>query len=392
MRRGTVGTHLLLGLALAACQAGAPAAEETLDRATMTQIADALSRALPRSLEEDQLDDPEVRAELQASLDALAESAGRLEQHGRSREASFAYLSRSLAHDARVARERLAAGQDAEAQFVVRQLVADCMACHSRLPDLDDSELGARLVARIDPQSLPLRERVRVQVATRQFDAALAGYEQLFQDPAVPPGQLDLQGQLLEYLNVSIRVKQDLRRPRLALERMAARPDVAEHLEEDLAAWVRALQELDDRPRVGDPGSAARALVQDAGLEDVPAYDRRGYVHALLASSLLHQQLETAPPSGAELAELYYLLGLTATRASRSLWLSEAEVYLDTAVRTAPESPTAARAYALLEQEVLAGYTGSAGLQLPEDVDERLRELRSLIEAAAPPADAGSER
>ncbi len=61
-------------------------------------------------------------------------------------------------------------------------------------------------------------------------------------------------------------------------------------------------------------------------------------------------------------------------------------------MRTAPESPTAARAYALLEQEVLAGYTGSAGLQLPEDVDERLRELRSLIEAAAPPADAGSER
>jgi hypothetical protein len=380
-----VGLALLLSLALPGCHATAPAAEEPVTRAAMTQIADALSRALPLSLEARQLEDPVARERYRASLEVLAESSARLESHGRSREASFAYLSRSLASDAQVAKQRLESGHDAESQFVVRQLVQDCVACHSRLPDLDDSKIGARLLGQLDPNELPLAERVRVQAATRQFDAALDGYEELFQDPEIPPGQLDLEGRLLEYLTISIRVKQDLRRPRWSLERMAHRPDVPDYLMDDLAAWTSSLDDLAKRPRIGDDGASARALVQDAHLERTPAYDRRGYVYALQASSLLHQHLGASTLDDEELAETYYLLGLTETRASRSLWLSEADVYLETSIRSAPGSPYAARAYALLEQETLAGYTGSAGLQLPGDVAERLAELRSLIETAATP-------
>jgi plasmid stabilization system protein ParE len=354
----------------------------------MGQIADALSQALPLSLETRQLEDPAARARYGASLEVLADSAASLERHGRSREASFAYLSRSLADDAQIARRRLEDGLDAESQFVVRQLVQDCVACHSRLPDLDDSALGARLLTQLDPGELPLHERVRLQAATRQFDAALDGYEELFRDPEVSPAQLDLEGRLLEYLTISIRVKQDLRRPRWSLERMAQRPDVPDYLSEDLAIWYTTLDDLAERPRIGDDGASARALVQDSHLEDTPAYDRRGYIHALVASSLLHQHLNAATLSSDELAEAYYLLGLTETRASRSLWLSEADVYLETSIRSSPGSPHAARAYELLEHETLAGYTGSAGLQLPEDVEGRLAELRALIDAASvtPPA------
>jgi hypothetical protein len=354
----------------------------------MGQIADALSKTLPLSLDAQQLEDPAARARYGASLDVLADRASGLEQHGRSRDASFAYLSRSLAHDARTAKRRFEQGHDVESQFVVRQLVQDCVACHSRLPDLDDSELGARLLAQLDLDELPLFERVRLQAATRQFDAALDGYEELFRDPEISPAQLDLEGRILEYLTITIRVKQDLRRPRWSLERMAQRPDVPEYLSEDLAVWYTTLEALADQPRLGNSGATARALVQDAHLEEMPAYDRRGYVYALMASSLLHQHLNAATLSEGELAEAYYLLGLTETRASRSLWLSEADAYLETSVRSAPGSPDAAKAYELLEQETLAGYTGSAGLQLPEDVAARLEELRTLIDAAsiAPPA------
>jgi hypothetical protein len=354
----------------------------------MGQIADALSKTLPLSLDAQQLEDPAARARYGASLDVLADRASGLERHGRSRDASFAYLSRSLAHDARTAKRRFEQGHDVESQFVVRQLVQDCVACHSRLPDLDDSELGARLLAQLDLDELPLFERVRLQAATRQFDAALDGYEELFRDPEISPAQLDLEGRILEYLTITIRVKQDLRRPRWSLERMAQRPDVPEYLSEDLAVWYTTLEALADQPRLGNSGATARALVQDAHLEEMPAYDRRGYVYALMASSLLHQYLNAATLSDGELAEAYYLLGLTETRASRSLWLSEADVYLETSVRSSPGSPDAAKAYELLEQETLAGYTGSAGLQLPEDVAARLEELQSLIDAAsiAPPA------
>jgi hypothetical protein len=49
-----------------------------------------------------------------------------------------------------------------------------------------------------------------------------------------------------------------------------------------------------------------------------------------------------------------------------------------------PETDVGREAYALLEEETLSGYTGSAGLQLPEDVEAHLRELRGLLEASRP--------
>ena len=83
--------------------------------------------------------------------------------------------------------------------------------------------------------------------------------------------------------------------------------------------------------------------------------------------------------SAAELAEAYYLLGLAETRVRHSSWLAEAEFQLETAIRTDPASPWAKRAFALLEEETLAGYSGSGGLHLPDDVRAKLDELRGLV-------------
>jgi hypothetical protein len=265
---------------------------------------------------------------------------------------------------------------------VVRELVDDCIACHSRLPDPRDSDLGARLVGGLDLDALPLGERARVEAATRQWDAALGSYERLFASPAIPPAQLDLDGCLVDHLTVAIRVKGDLERPRGPLAALARRDDVPEYLAADLLAWLRALDELARRPRIEDPLAEARALVSDAGLERSAAFDRRALVHALVASSRLHRFLASEPSDPLEQAEAYWLLGLTETRIHHSLWLSEADVYLETAVRSAPHSRFAARAYELLERETLAGYTGSGGLHLPDDVREHLESRRKLVHPA----------
>lgn len=350
---------------------GAPGFE----RATMEQIAEALTHALPLSLREEQLADPEAAKTWRDALATLAGDAARLEAHGRSREASFGYLSGSLARDANEALRRFEAGQPAESQFFVRQLVDDCVACHSRLPYPQSSALGARLLRRARLDEIDPVERARLQVATRQFDAALDTWEALFRDPSVPPGKLDLEGQIVDYLVVCIRVRGDLRRPQRPLEELAARPDVPGYLEEDLLAWVAALRQLDRMPRSGALLPEARTLLADT---DQDALDRRGLVQELLASSLLHRFVASGDPPPAELAEAYTLLGLVETRVRHSAWLAEAEFYLETAIRTDPGSPWAQRAFALLEQETRAGYSGSAGLHLPDDVRAWLDELRRL--------------
>ncbi len=62
----------------------------------------------------------------------------------------------------------------------------------------------------------------------------------------------------------------------------------------------------------------------------------------------------------------------------------QAEFYLESAIRTAPGGPFARTAYALLEQEILADYSGSAGDHLPAEVQGRLTGLANLIAGAEP--------
>jgi hypothetical protein len=370
------------GALCAACSSRTPSATPPgapgFERETMGEIADALTHALPLSLHEDQLDDAARREAYGGALATLARGASRLEAHGRSREASFGYLSGSLARDAGEALRRFEAGRLAESQFFVRELVDDCVACHSRLPDPRSSALGAHLLRRARMDEIDPAERARLQVATRQFDAALDSFEALLRDPNVPPGKLDLEGELVDYLVVAIRVREDLRRPQVPLERFAARPDVPDYLEQDLAAWLDALRRLDRAPRSGALLPEARALLADAGAFEPGAIERRGLVQEIRASGLLHRFV-TGERSAAELAEAYYLLGLAETRVRHSSWLAEAEFQLETAVRSDPTSPWARRAFALLEQETLAGYSGSGGLHLPADVRAKLDELRALV-------------
>jgi hypothetical protein len=67
---------------------------------------------------------------------------------------------------------------------------------------------------------------------------------------------------------------------------------------------------------------------------------------------------------------------------ARSLWLPETAFFLETAIRLAPQSMSAQRAYTFLEELTIAGFTGSAGLPLPADVQQHLEELRRLAHGA----------
>lgn len=373
----------LAGTALAFWSCAEPTrtrAESAETRADMAVIADALHELIPLALSDARFGDPANEDAIEASLRTLAAGASGLERHGRTRETSFGYLSRSLAGDSAEALARFDRGERPQARFMVQQLIEECVACHTRLPSPGSSDVGLRLFSGVDYQPLSLAERARLQVATRQFDAALDSYELLFAEASLGAGGVTLQRALTEYLIVCVRVQEDLVRPRGPLGTLALRPEVPRYLVRDLRGWVQALGELERRPRIGSPLQQARELHAEAQrLSQFPA-DRAGLVHELVASSILHRFASHQRSPSPELAEAYFLLGVTETRIHRAWWQSEADLYLETAIRMAPDSPFADDAYALLEQEILAGWSGSAGLGPPLEVQSRLDELRALVE------------
>ncbi len=377
---------LLLGIA-------APARSDELQRdaqtrATMDSIFDALRFVLPLSLDDASFQDPERREEILAALDALAENGAKLDDHGRSRDASFRFLSGSLARDTREIRDRYAEGRVGEARFLLMQLTDDCVACHSRLPSDRAFPRGEEFVTGEQIAALPLDRRATIEMATRQFDRALETHEELFRSPDQSPNSFDLHGHLDDYLEICIRVRGDLKRPIGPFETLLQRDDLSASLRDDLTRWVAALRRLQVARPQGSPLEQADALIASAEAIAPRAGDRGALVEYLLASSILHQELAAAAEPDVELADAYYRLGVIESRIGRSLWLSQTEDLLETAIRLDPGDPRAERAYALLEEFVVSGHTGSSGVHVPDDVRARLDELRTLIDrsAAAPAA------
>ncbi len=357
-------------------------AERQQTRSTMAEILGALRVALPLGLSDSRFSDPGNREVLTGALDTLAENAAGLEAHASGRDAGFRYLSHSLAEDSRALALRFGEGRHREARFLLNQITENCVACHSRLPSAEASSLGKLLLEDVDVADLEPAERVRLEVATRQFDTALATYETMLRSPAATPARLDLEGLLTDYLVLVIRVKDDLPRARHMLEAFSARSDLPRYLERNVRSWITDLTHLERHPSAGPAVERSRALIEEARRRSGFPMDRTVLIYDLVASGILHRFVNEHREVSDEVAEAYYLLGVSEARIRRSFWLSEGEFYLETAIRMAPEADFAELAYARLEEETLAGYSGSSGLHLPPDVQRKLEELRALVDGS----------
>lgn len=375
-----VGSVLLAGwlALLVPLQAAAEASAEDT-RARMGQIFESMQVLLPLSVSDAAFAAPETRARVLKALETLASNADRLAQHAREDDAGRRYLGRSLGDDARRALERYREGRTTDAAYLVQQASENCVACHTKLQSPGDSPLAAGFVDRSELGRLPLRERTRLLVATRQFDEAQSALEELLADPAIPA--TGLTPFLTDYLVVSIRVKNDYERPVRTLEKFAQRPDLWVRLREDVRQWIRSLQALGpQRDRPPELATARKRIDEARAIVPYPA-DHAGLVEYVAASSILHRFLDAKPASTRDAAEAWYLLGVSESETTRGFWVSQADVYLETAIRTDPKSPSAEKAYALLEEAVIQGYSGSSGTNVPEAESARLAELRRLIEA-----------
>jgi hypothetical protein len=351
-------------------------------RKAMAEIFRQLQVVLPLAVDLEAFRDPARAGMIRTSLKELSDAAHGLDDHGKGFDAGGRYLARSLERDARRALQYFEERKYDSAEFFVGQLTESCIGCHSRLPSPGDAPLARGFAARADLSRLEPLERANLQIATRQFSDALETLEAAFRSQEYQP--YELLGPLTDYITVCVRVVGDPLRPVPVLQELASRADLWSALRGDIAAWVRFLPELAARDLGGDPVRQAERLIGEGRQLILFPSDRRALVHYVFASKLLHGYVSTHREPGPELARAYYVLGVAESRIGPNFWISQAEFYLETAVRMAPHSEVGREAYALLEEETLAGYTGSGGLQLPDDVEAHLRELRELL--APPPA------
>jgi hypothetical protein len=375
--RVTAALALVLSLGVG-CDDQRARSERDETRAVMREIFNGLQVALPASVDPSGFG--KDRPEVAASLEILARNAARLQKHVRTQDRQMRFLARLVVRDARNTQRHYEEGRLDRSAFVLRQIAENCVVCHTRLPDPEDSPVAAGFVDQGVLASLPPEPRATLLMATRRFDEALAVLGTLLADPLTHPAVV--LGPLTDYLVVSIRVKQDFVGPAATLEAFAERDDLWPSLRDDVQAWRHWLPDLAARAN-GKAGVAeARALVEEGDTADAERDGQRGRLHYVVASGILERFIDRHEKPDADLAEAFYWLGILEARIGRNYWVTPAPFLLEEAIRLAPARPFAADALARLESELFAVYEGSDLEQLPAEDRAQLAELRALIEAA----------
>jgi len=382
---------VLVAAWLVPASAGASPAEADDTRALMREIFAAFATLVQHT------DDPEAfasrseRESIVRALQALERSAHQLERHGGVLNESHRPVGRSLTDDVQQALDAFIVGQYESARFLSAQLVESCFACHSKLPADHRFEAGARLLASEPAASLPPERRALLATAARQFDEALRLLEVYLLEPGNPAVEIALSGAFEAYLKLALRVRSDRARALRTLRTFREREDLPLYLEAEVGAWIESLEALDLAAPEGARLARAREQIEAARLLTAYPGDRRGLVQFVVASRWLHQHLDGGELAPEALAETFLWLGLSEVHIGSSLWVSEAESFLERAIRAAPETVHARTAYTVLEAVFLEGYTGSGGTHLPPEVERRLSELRALVEGDPRPAGSSTD-
>ncbi len=351
-------------------------------RGAMQEIFSQLQVLLPAAIQ-GELGSPEQADELALAFKRLQGRIDALPAHGNGLDPGARLFGRALSRDVRRANDFFEHGRFENAAFIVQSMVDDCTACHARGP-ATDSLITKGFLKESALKLLDPLERAGISVATRQFDDALNRYERAFAEPDIVPETL--LGPMIRYLTVAVRVVRDPLRAKDTVARFEAHPNLAKSVRQDARHWAAVLGELKPDDLVGT--TIARAEAATKAAENVGVYpgDARALIEFLIASAQLHDLVALPQTTPAERAQIYELLGRAEYGAAQSVWLSRADLYWETAIRLAPTSPAALRAYERLEKETHAGFTGSGGMRLPDDEAARLKELEALTTGSKSPS------
>jgi mono/diheme cytochrome c family protein len=350
----------------------------------MQRLARTLGELLPELVAKDGDPDAiEENAQELAELSHALTAAGKSNPSAPDAGPAIGVLAGHFEADIDHALAAIRHGDPEYGKQVLRRTTSHCIACHTRGqggPELPALPSSPRI------EKLRTIERAELYAATRQFDRALETYrEVLAGDPAA--SWLDWERALHHALAIAVRVKRSPELTREIAEIVLVHPSVPELTRRNARAWLRSIEswkieskaplETDRELEV----ELARLLDEAESAQLYPA-DRSADILYLRASAVAHSLLDRAPDSR-RTALAIRALGLAHDVMNEpGLWPIH-DAYYEACIRSSPHTPIAEECYGRYEQAVYAGYSGSGGTFLPDDVRESLAQLKRLALPAA---------
>ena len=292
-------------------------------------------------------------------------------------------LSTMFAQEAQQAVVELKRNNRAYARNILRAVPSYCIACHTR------NSSGPQFAKLPFEPSVNLTqlERGSFFAASRQFDRAQDEFKKIVKNGLLAKSQpFQWERSVYQSLSIAIRVKKDPGQALEIVQTVLETPDAPVFLKQYAQQWKLSILEWQKEsavPLKTEEGLYTEAKRLMAKAREVQKYpmDRMADVLYLRATAIVHDLLQVAP-QGNYVGEAFLLAGLCYEVLSPLRLEDLHNIYYEACIRKSPHTATAELCYQRYEESIYLGYTGSAGTDVPADMNTKLNELKVLAQPA----------
>lgn len=161
-------------------------------------------------------------------------------------------------------------------------------------------------------------------------------------------------------------------------------PKISKMLRDDVKEWLKQLKVWKDSKMVyslnkeSDLRAFINKYLSPLGEENQTVEDGSQDVTMLVASGFLTKFLGQRPKSDL-VPEILYWLSIADRNLDFNFFFSLSDVYLKECITRYPKSSFATKCYKEYEQNVIFGYSGSGGTNVPEEEKKELKRLKEYL-------------
>ncbi len=352
----------------------------------MGDLRITLSQLGPFLFDDKKFNDPANFEAIKTQTKKLGELAHTLDQSQKdkvvapSSDPALAYLAAQFKENIKRAYESLDVNHRDYARSVLKTSLSYCVSCHTR------SDVGPKFPLFDNPPfvaELRPMEQASYYVATRQYEPALKKYMDILQDPQT--GKLrpfDIERAARSAMAIAVRVDHNPAEALRIAKYVIQKPETPLFVKNDALTWIEAIEFWKAQGKAAPATEnefvkRIKNLLSKAASVQRYRADTKGDIYYLQATSMIHDFFNRFEKSK-NVAEILYLAGQSYEPLQELGFWSLHEMYYEQCVRQSAHTPIARKCYTSLEQSVLLGYSGSAGIFVPLSVQRQLKELYDL--------------
>lgn len=330
-------------------------------------------------LNKDEFVDKKNEKTIASDLKIFREETEKLKKEKFSKSDDMKFLAKQLAEDLSEAEVSFRNGFKDYSYWVLKSSFNSCFNCHTQ-KNLSNTEFKLTATSHNNDNGYATADFLFI---IRNYPDALKIFEKIITDyPKNKATTEQIDNSLKKVLFYSIRVSKNEQETINLFNTFLKNKSLPDRIKEDITAWKNYLNikkyRLIEPPSILNQKALEKFIEDRKSISDSYAFPSQRYIVDLETNHYLFTLLEKNKDKDLKPWILYYSADVEKDHRS-SMFDMTVDRYLKECIERYSQSPAAKKCFSLYKELQTAGFTGSRGTDIPEDIQKQLKKYEVLI-------------